>query len=450
VRSKPKVAIIGAGLAGLTAAYRLFQRGIDFDIYEARNRVGGRVLSALMKNYRGDFSVVELGGQSITDGGEATNFFHLAQEFDLSIESQEVDLCSRIYYQGQYVDFQKQLSNYLKAHPTLLDSIDSLASQCNSMEELIKKSLIDDPILQSAFATSMTAYEGINIKHQSIYHNLETFKCMLAGGLSTSQEHYGHEENQITIKNIEGGNAQLPIKIAKLLSSHLFLNKVLRKIDKIDSQFHLIFQDESTANYDRVILAVPASTYKNIRLSDNILVHERWERMQSLGYGENYKIFCPFNLGETLTHRSIITEPLRSFFTNDQSIAILYANQPIQDIEKEIEIVRKGYNIHDKLETMTVQIAEDQIQCSYTQSITYSWIENPYSLGSYSGYSTTLSTALDAKTVYGGEEFKALFKPSPDGLFFIGEHTTLLDYVGTMEAAIESAERVAKLFQKTA
>ena len=229
----------------------------------------------------------------------------------------------------------------------------------------------------------------------------------------------------------------------------MHLNKALIKIDKIDAKFHLLFQDKSSADYDRVILAVPASTYKNIALSDNILVHERWGKMQSLGYGENYKIICPFNLAGTLTHRSIITEPLRSFFTNDQSIAILYANQRIQDIEKEIEIVRKGYNIYDKLEPMTVQIAEDQINCSYTQSITYSWIDNPYSLGSYSGYSTTLSTALDAKIVHEGEEFKALFKPSPDGLFFIGEHTTLLDYVGTMEAAIESAERVAKLFQKT-
>ena len=44
------------------------------------------------------------------------------------------------------------------------------------------------------------------------------------------------------------------------------------------------------------------------------------------------------------------------------------------------------------------------INCSYTQSITYSWIDNPYSLGSYSGYSTTLSTALDAKIVHEGRE----------------------------------------------
>ncbi|THF25785.1 amine oxidase [Pseudomonas atacamensis] len=46
--SIPKVAIIGAGLAGLAglyAAYRLHQRGIQFEIFEARSRVGGRILS---------------------------------------------------------------------------------------------------------------------------------------------------------------------------------------------------------------------------------------------------------------------------------------------------------------------------------------------------------------------------------------------------------------------
>lgn len=43
--SIPKVAIIGAGLAGLYAAYRLQQRGIQFEIFEARERIGGRILS---------------------------------------------------------------------------------------------------------------------------------------------------------------------------------------------------------------------------------------------------------------------------------------------------------------------------------------------------------------------------------------------------------------------
>jgi monoamine oxidase len=43
--SGPRVVIIGAGFAGLAAAYELSRAGADVTVLEARNRVGGRVLS---------------------------------------------------------------------------------------------------------------------------------------------------------------------------------------------------------------------------------------------------------------------------------------------------------------------------------------------------------------------------------------------------------------------
>ena len=38
----PRIAVIGAGLAGLTCAYRLQQAGYAATVYEASDRVGGR------------------------------------------------------------------------------------------------------------------------------------------------------------------------------------------------------------------------------------------------------------------------------------------------------------------------------------------------------------------------------------------------------------------------
>ena len=61
-----RVAVVGAGLAGLTTAYRLQQKGVEVDLYEARGSVGGRILTA----YAGG-RIAELGGQNIKDGGEA-------------------------------------------------------------------------------------------------------------------------------------------------------------------------------------------------------------------------------------------------------------------------------------------------------------------------------------------------------------------------------------------
>ena len=56
---KADVAVVGAGLAGLTAARRLVDAGLEPLVVEARDRVGGRTLNHDI----GDGKVVEVGGQ---------------------------------------------------------------------------------------------------------------------------------------------------------------------------------------------------------------------------------------------------------------------------------------------------------------------------------------------------------------------------------------------------
>ena len=43
IKRQPHVCIVGAGVAGLRCADILLQQGIKVTIYEARNRIGGRV-----------------------------------------------------------------------------------------------------------------------------------------------------------------------------------------------------------------------------------------------------------------------------------------------------------------------------------------------------------------------------------------------------------------------
>ena len=87
-----RVVVIGAGLSGLTAAYRLQQKGVDVEIYEARSRVGGRVQSIWMDNPDGSTSIAELGAQNINDGGEAMHVRGLAAELALPLETHMVEL----------------------------------------------------------------------------------------------------------------------------------------------------------------------------------------------------------------------------------------------------------------------------------------------------------------------------------------------------------------------
>src|SRR5207302_1264437 len=62
-----KVAVVGAGFAGLAAAEALAAGGVEVTVLEARGRVGGRVHSQRIDNG----AVVELGAEFVLPGYEA-------------------------------------------------------------------------------------------------------------------------------------------------------------------------------------------------------------------------------------------------------------------------------------------------------------------------------------------------------------------------------------------
>ncbi len=72
------VAVVGAGLAGLTAAREVQRAGATAVVLEARDRVGGRTLNHPI----GDHKVVEVGGQWIGPGQERIAL--LAREMDVA------------------------------------------------------------------------------------------------------------------------------------------------------------------------------------------------------------------------------------------------------------------------------------------------------------------------------------------------------------------------------
>src|SRR3712207_5893418 len=62
--SDADVVVVGAGLAGLTAARELERGGVSVVVIEARDRVGGRTLNEAV----GDDKIVEIGGQWVGPG----------------------------------------------------------------------------------------------------------------------------------------------------------------------------------------------------------------------------------------------------------------------------------------------------------------------------------------------------------------------------------------------
>lgn len=81
--------VIGAGLAGLTAATELVDRGLDVTVLEARQRVGGRV-----ETVQHDGQVVDLGGQWVSPGHHLMLDLVQAAALEL-ISPQEGDLLIR-------------------------------------------------------------------------------------------------------------------------------------------------------------------------------------------------------------------------------------------------------------------------------------------------------------------------------------------------------------------
>ena len=81
------VLIIGAGIAGLTAGYRLRQAGVPVRIIEAQNRIGGRMFS--LRNFFADGQVCELGGELIDTN--QTHIQALAEELGIPLDDLSKD-----------------------------------------------------------------------------------------------------------------------------------------------------------------------------------------------------------------------------------------------------------------------------------------------------------------------------------------------------------------------
>jgi protoporphyrinogen oxidase len=97
------VVIIGAGPAGLTAAYESAKQGIRPLVFEKENHIGGLARTEIYKGYRFD-----IGGHRFFTNIEAVE--RLWQEV-LGEELLAVKRLSRIYYQGRFLNYPLNLGN---------------------------------------------------------------------------------------------------------------------------------------------------------------------------------------------------------------------------------------------------------------------------------------------------------------------------------------------------
>src|SRR5262249_35087226 len=142
------VAIIGAGLSGLVVAYRLMQKGVDVHVYEARPRLGGRVLTAMLNG-----TPVELGAQNILDGDKAENLINLITELKLTTLSGKMRL--QFYYHDgiKFIDMDKALSHWQAVTPQdqLEQRLDDLAYNSQNMAQVLHSLFAAHPELYQLY-----------------------------------------------------------------------------------------------------------------------------------------------------------------------------------------------------------------------------------------------------------------------------------------------------------
>src|SRR4051812_20331997 len=102
-----EVVIIGAGPAGLTAAYTLGQRGVTSTVLEATDEIGGISRTVERNGWRFDIG----GHRFFTKVKPVEELWHeILEDDDFMLRPR----MSRIYYDGKYFDYPLKAFNALR------------------------------------------------------------------------------------------------------------------------------------------------------------------------------------------------------------------------------------------------------------------------------------------------------------------------------------------------
>lgn len=302
----PRILVVGAGLAGLTAAYQLRRAGYPATVIEAADRLGGRCWSDT------------LGGQDIEHGGELidqghTHIRQLAQELGLALDnllSAEQNGTEALYWfdgapytyaeaTGDMKAIWQQLHKDVSAasYPTLYDLSTERGRQLDQMSITDWISAHVPGGLSSRLGQLLDVAYTIEYGGESSVQSSLNMLYLLAYSGQGQLRVFGPSNEKY---HVRGGNDQIVAGLAALIGeSQIRLGTSLVALkDNRNGTWSVTTRSGSvtrTATYDRVVLALPFSLLREVDLSRSNFPSLKMTAIRELPMGTNSKLAVQFD-----------------------------------------------------------------------------------------------------------------------------------------------------------
>ncbi len=468
-KTKPaSVAVIGAGIAGLTTAYRLAQQGFKVTLFEASDRAGGRIMTN-RESFSPQQQYCEMGGEWIDSTHES--LMKLARELGLDIQDvapkrkgkELYYIGGRFYTLQDFVDQQgggafmplahrigkdRKLSRPLTSHAAAIDAL--------SIDEYLTKAGPQTSTPDWVTGGIRLAYKGQYGMEPSQMSALQLINHIGVGSKMPFSV-YGYKQDES--RRIKGGNGLLIEKLtAKLheLGVEIKTGWHLDKLSYRTTNPNAVYTEfthhdkHKTLHFDYVVSALPFSKLRDVNGLDDLskrglISDEKLRAIRELGYGNIVKVMLGLK-GRPWEHSTRLPCPSDGSFHSDnpylQNGWVTSIGQKGSEEENILTVLVAGNEALSRIDNL-----EARIRLAYSEMLglpeeeifnhrhaEHNWSNHPFSKGSYSYFKPGQYTQF--RTITGTPEMHGR-------LGFVGEHTDP-DLYGYMEGAVRSGEREAK------
>jgi monoamine oxidase len=435
------VTVIGAGLAGLSAAYDLHRAGWKVTVLESRDRVGGRSYS--IRTFS-EGLVVEGGGEYIEENH--TRMVAYAKQFGLQLlksgnwRAQWEDWVSFDGKTGPVMDNNLWGTDLVAEVDRCWDALAALApyiSDPNQPQAAKEAARLD---AQSAADWLKTVDAHPLAKKYFVIHirseyTTEPERFSLLDLARNAKMYYTSSERSTSMR-VMGGNDQIPRALADALPD-VRMNAPVTSIRLTPDGVTVTYKQADshlTLDSDFAVLAVPLTTARLIDFNGSLPTAYQ-SMVNNVSYGAVTKVMIEYRKrfwkekgwnGRMATDAPIVyTWHATSHFEHERGILTAYTggdNGAKLSALSDEERIKLAVNEIEKVFPGSSDLIEN--------TATVAWPNEPYTRGAYMALAPGEVTA----------HWKTLSEPA-GRLFFAGEHATPIQ--GFMEGAVESGQRAA-------